>query len=520
MKCTPGLRPILRGGAAALTLAALTVCASPPDPDGGTTLIQGATVIDGSGAPGVEASVRIRGSVIEEIGDLSPAEGEEVVSGAGLVLAPGFIDTHSHHDRGLLDEPEATAAVSQGITTIVVGQDGGSRLPLDELFGDLEATPTAVNVASFVGHGTLRREVMGDDFRREATDEEIGRMADLLRDELRAGALGISTGLEYDPGIYSTREEVLALARVTAAEGGRYISHMRSEDRYFFEALDETIGIAQEVGLPVQISHVKLAMKGLWGRAPEVLAKLDEARAGGADITADLYPYEYWQSTMTVLFPDRDFTDREAARFALEELAPPEGMIIGNFAANSDLEGMTLAEIAEARGADPVTTFMDLIAESQAHARETGSAGESIVATSMAPEDIAAFMAWPHTNISSDGGLRGAHPRGFGAYPRVLGRHVRELGHLSLEEAVHKMTGLAAAHMGIHDRGIIRPGATADLVLFDPATVLDRATPSDPHRTAVGIRRVWVGGEVVYDEERGTTDARPGTVVKRRRPAA
>ena len=491
--------------------------AAPPDAD--TFIVEGATIVDGTGSPGYIGSVRVDGGVIAEVaaadGDdaLTPQNGEPVHDGSGLVLAPGFIDTHSHHDGGLLDELTALAVVSQGITTIVAGQDGGSRFPVADFFAALEETPAAVNVASYAGHGTLRRQVMGDDFRREATGEEVAAMQALLDTELASGVLGLSTGLEYDPGIYSSTDEVVALAMTAAAGGGRYISHMRSEDRALLEAVEETIEIAERARLPVQISHFKLAARGLWGQAADVLVRLDEARAAGLDITADVYPYEYWQSTMTVLFPERDFTDREAARYALEELVAPEGMLIGRFEADTALEGKTLAQIAGERGTDAITTYLDLIAESRA-ARDGGRGGESIVATSMTFDDIATLMAWPHTNVSSDGGLRGAHPRGFGAYPRVLGRYVRDEGRLGLEEAVHKMTGLAAAHMGLSGRGVLTAGAPADMVLFDPATVIDRSTTAEPHLTAAGIERVWVAGTVVY-EDGAVTGARPGKVLRR-----
>ena len=502
-----------------LLLPACGDAGTPPPAE--TFLIRGATIVDGTGSPAFIGSLRVADGVIAEVapddGDspLTPNDGEPVRDAANLVLAPGFIDTHSHHDGGLLDERTALAAVSQGITTIVAGQDGGSRLPIAEFFAVLDSAPAAVNVASYAGHGTLRRRVMGDGFRREATMAEIAEMQSLLEGELADGALGLSTGLEYDPGIYSSTDEVVALARTAAASGGRYISHMRSEDRALIEAVEETIEIARQARLPVQISHFKLAARGLWGRAAEVLARLDRARAEGLDISADVYPYEYWQSTMTVLFPERDFTDREAARYALEELVAPDGMIIARFGADTTLEGMTLAQIADRRGTDAVTTYIDLIAESRAARAEGRDGGESIVAASMTFDDIATLMSWPHTNISSDGGLRGAHPRGFGAYPRVLGRYVRDEGRLELEEAVHKMTALAARHMGLTERGVLEPGAAADMVLFDPATVLDRSTTAQPHLTATGIERVWVGGTVVY-EDGAVTGALPGVVLRRR----
>ena len=500
----------------------LSGCADPAPPSTAESfLVQGATIVDGTGTPGYNGSLRVTDGVITELAAadadnaLSPAQGEPVHDATGLVLAPGFIDTHSHHDGGLLEEPTALAAVSQGITTIVAGQDGGSRFPIADFFSALDTTPAAVNVASYAGHGTLRRRVMGDDFRRAATEAEIAEMQTLLEGELASGALGLSTGLEYDPGIYSTTDEAVALATTAAAQGGRYISHMRSEDRALLAAIEETIEIARRARLPVQISHFKLAARGLWGRVPKILARLDAARAEGLDISADVYPYEYWQSTMTVLFPERDFTDRATARYALEELVAPDGMLIARFGADTTLEGKTLAQIATERGTDPVTTYIGLIAESRAARAEGRDGGESIVATSMDFDDIATLMSWPHTNISSDGGLRGAHPRGFGAYPRVLGRYVREEGRLGLEEAVLKMTALAARHMGLAGRGVLEAGAAADMVLFDPSAVLDRSTTARPHLTATGIARVWVAGTVVY-EGGAVTGALPGLVLRRR----
>jgi len=249
--------------------------APPPEP---TLLIENVRAVDGTGAPAYDAAVRIRGGRIVAVGALSATAADTVVDGGGQVLAPGFIDTHTHGDDDVLDRPDALPAVSQGITTIVGGQDGGSFLPLADFFERLEATPVAVNVASYSGHNTLRREVLGRDFRREATGAEVAAMSKLLEEDLAAGALGLSTGLEYEPGIWSERGEVMALAKVTAAAGGRYISHVRSEDRWFEEALDEIIAIGRETGMPVKVSHFKLAMKRLWGEAPRLIAKLDAAR--------------------------------------------------------------------------------------------------------------------------------------------------------------------------------------------------------------------------------------------------
>ncbi|MFN2563764.1 MAG: amidohydrolase family protein [Gemmatimonadaceae bacterium] len=486
----------------------------PPSAASVATLITNAIVLDGSGAPGRRASVRIVGDRIADLGDLRARRGERVVDARGLTLAPGFIDTHSHHDRGLLEQRDALAVVSQGVTTIVVGQDGGSRTPLAGFFAQLERTPPAINVASYVGHGTVRSRVMGDDFRRAATPAEIDRMREMVRADMAAGALGLSTGLEYDPGIYSSRGEVLELARAVAPFGGRYISHIRSEDRAFWQAIDEIIAIGRDVRIPVQISHLKLAMRSLWGRTDSLLRVLDRARAAGVDITADVYPYTYWQSTLTVLFPERDFANRATAEFVLREVAAPDGLLLSRFGPDTTYVGKTVAEIARLRGSDPATTLMALIRETEEAERAGRPSAESVIGTSMDERDVARLIAWPHANICSDGELAGRHPRGFGAFPRVLGRYVREQPILSLPEAVRKMTGLGASHVGIRDRGLVAPGYFADLVLFDPATVIDRATPTSLRETSAGIRTVWVNGEVVYDE--GVTTRRyPGRVVRR-----
>jgi N-acyl-D-amino-acid deacylase len=476
-----------------------------------TTLIQGATIIDGTGKPRYQASVRVSGGRIAEIGKLRRKPGDTLVLGQGLVLAPGFIDTHSHHDRGLGDQPDAVAAVSQGITTIVVGQDGSSASSLRDFFSNLERSPAAVNVASYVGHGTIRSAVMGNDFKRAATAAELASMKALIGREMEAGALGLSTGLEYDPGINATKEEVLELARATAASGGRYISHIRSEDRWLWEAVDEVIEIGRRTGMPVQISHAKLAMVDWWGDAPKLLARLNKARAQGVRVTADVYPYEYWQSTLTVLFPERDFTNRKTAEFALKSLAPPEGLRISRYEPDKTLEGKTIAEIAKARGTDPAQTLMDLIAG----APKPGS--ESVIATSMKSSDVAALIAWPHSNISSDGLLTGGHPRGAGAFTRVLRQYVREQRLLTLEQAIHKMSALSATHVGLEGRGTIARGAPADLVLFNPRTVADRATLKHPRLLSSGVQGVWVNGKRVYANGRAT-GLRPGVVIRRRGP--
>lgn len=467
-----------------------------------STLIENARVVDGTGAPAIaKASVRIQGERIVAVGALKALPNERVVDAKGLVLSPGFIDTHSHHDRGMSKHRDMLPVVTQGVTTLILGQDGG-HTPLPQLFATLAAEPVAVNIATYIGHGTLRKEVLGDDFRRVATETEVQRMRELVRAGMQDGALGLSTGLEYDPGIYASKDEVLALATEAAGFGGRYISHMRSEDREVWQALDEIVEIGRRTGMPVQVSHMKLAMTDWWGQADRYLGVMDRARASGVKITGDVYPYEYWNSWLSVLFPDRDFDNRDTVRFVLKSLAPPDGLLILG-------QGMTVAQIAKARNLDPVDVVMNILADAQKAKTEVG-----VIGTSMRADDVAKLIAWPHSNICSDGNVGGKHPRGAGSFTRVLRQYVREQKLLTLEQAIHKMSGAAAEHMGLVDRGVIRAGAYADLVLLDPKTVTDRATLEQPALASEGIDKVWVNGTLVLEKNR-STGALPGQAVRR-----
>ena len=510
-------RRLLAASVIATAIATACTKSAAPVPARPGFLITNANVIDGSGSPARRASVRVEGDRIAAVGELATHSGETVVDAHGLTLAPGFIDTHSHADDDLFEHPEALAVVSQGITTIIGGQDGGSPIPLARYLDSLQKSPGAVNVGMYVGHGSIRDSVMGEDFKRVATPAEVDRMKAMLASEMQAGAIGLSSGLEYDPGIYSDPSEVIALAKVAASFGGRYISHIRSEDYAFWKAIDEIITIGRQAKLPVQISHTKLAMRDLWGHADSLVRILDAARKSGVDITADVYPYLYWHSTLTVLFPKRDFENRTSAEFALTQTSTPGGLLLGHYEPNPSYAGKTVAEISKLRGTDSITTLIDLIRDSEAMRKRTGHSSESVIGTSMVEPDVELIMKWPYTNLSTDGSLDGPHPRGYGAFPRFLGRYVRERKVMPLEEAVHRMTSLAAEHMGIKDRGRITPGMFADLVLFDPATVIDRATPAEPHLVSVGIARVWVNGAEVFADGK-TTTARPGKVIRRAVP--
>ena len=477
-------------------------------------IIRHATVLDGTGAPGLIADIGVRADTISFIGDLEKAEGKEIVDAKGLMLSPGFIDTHSHHGWGLRKQPDALAAVSQGITTIVVGQDGGSEVPLKKYFEHLVDSPVAVNIASYSGHNSIRRKVMGDDFKRKATPDEISEMKKILRLDMESGALGLSTGLEYDPGIYSAKEEVVELSKLLPEFNGRYISHLRSEDRYFHQAVDEIIEIGKITGVPVQISHFKLAMRKLWGQADEVLGKLNSARADGIQISADIYPYPYWSSTIRVLFPDRNFSDLNEAKLILSEVTSAEGILFSSYDPNPEYNGKTLAEVALIEKKSPELMLIELIRRLDECEKKNGDCDGSIVATSMDEADIEKLMQWPYTSICSDGASSGRHPRGFGAFPRVLSKYVREQKTLELPEAIRKMTDLSAQQMGLKKRGRIAVGNYADLVLFDAALIRDRSTTQKPQETAAGVVRVWVNGKPVYSMGK-TSGQLPGKVLSR-----
>jgi N-acyl-D-amino-acid deacylase len=474
-----------------------------PMPVPGTFLITNLQLIDGTGIPARKAAVRVQGKKIIAVGNLTAFEGEEVVNGQGKILAPGFIDSHSHIAGSLEKYPEALAALNQGITTIVAGQDGDGD-PIDSIKLSLVKTPAAVNVATYTGHAAIREKIMGaDNLSRPATNEELEKVKLLLRDELQKGSLGLSTGLEYEAGFYSNRHEVIELAKVAAAEKGRYISHLRSEDINLTEAIDEIIAIGREAKLPVQISHIKIALKDDWGTAPKLLAALQNARAEGIDITADCYPYDFWNSTLRVLFPKKDFTSLQGATYATDHLFDPEGSILVRFAPDSNYKGKTIAAIAKMRNETAAQTLLYLVAAAAEYAKQHPDAGgiEAIMGKSMAEEDVMSFLSWQHTNICSDG-ANGGHPRGYGSFTKILSRYVKEKKVMSWETAINKMTALAAEHTGISSRGIIAPGYYADLVLIDPETVKDNSSVQNPKALSDGIVKVWVNGVLVYHDKK------------------
>ena len=481
-----------------------------------STLISNAVIFDGSGDEPYEGSLRFDAATqrIVAVGDLEAIPGEAVFDAKGLALAPGFIDTHSHHYEDADKFRHMPGVLSQGITTIIRGMDGsaGNYQSVAEFNVAFEALPAAINVASFSAHNTIRQLVMGGDNRRLATPAEIDAMVELVAADMRAGALGLSTGLEYEPGIFSSTEEVIELARVAAASGGRYTSHLRDEDDRFVDAVNEIIRIGEDADIPVHVSHIKILDRFAWGTTDDVIDLLDAARLDGVEVSADIYPYERWASNLAVLFPDRDYSSVATAEYTLERTASAEDILLISYPANPAFEGMTVAEVAGITERDEVTTLLQLSQAAEDHRRETGE-DSGIIAKSMNNDDIAAFLRWPYMNICSDGS-HGGHPRGYGAFPRVLGFFGRELGVLTVPEAIFKMTARAADSMGISDRGRIKVGHYADLVLFDPDTIIDHATMKEPMLMSSGIERVWVNGRLAFDDG-APTDAFAGRLVRR-----
>ena len=498
-------------------------------------VIRGGTVFDGSGADGIEADVAIKSGRIAAVGPMLVGSRRDEFDARGLAVAPGFVDIHSHGDESLFADPRAESVIRQGITTIVVGQDGASNAPADrpltgitrsalgmngasESFADyfraVTTLPSAVNVASMVGLGTVRAMVVGQ-ADRPATPTELARMRALVEGALADGACGASTGLEYAPGSFASAEELAALCRPLVRRGLPYATHMRNEDDTLIEAIDEAIGIARTAQCPLQISHLKTSGPKNWHKIDDALGHIEAAKSGGMDVAFDRYPYVAYQTGLTNLFPiwaldggDEAFLARlavpdtapriRAATLAkVETIAGWNSVMISSVRDTSDraAEGRKFGDYAAASGTDPYDLAVAMLQRSHA---DVGT-----VVFAMSEDNLQRFLAHPLGMVCSDGGafaLEGPartghpHPRGLGAFPRVLGRYVRETHTLTLPQAIHKLSGFAASRIGLADRGRITPGAAADVVVFDPATVADRATFAEPFQYPVGIRLVVVNG--------------------------
>jgi dihydroorotase/N-acyl-D-amino-acid deacylase len=495
-------------------------------------VIRNAKIVDGAGGPWFRGDLAVKGDQIAAMGRLGKVEAEREIDAAGLVLAPGFLDIHSHSRGAILDHPDAENVVRQGVTTVVDGNDGGSPLPLGRHFDEVRKARPAVNYASFVGHGSIRREVIGNE-NRKATREEIEQMRALTRRAMQDGAWGVSSGLFYLPGMFASTEEVAALGQVASEYGGMHISHMRDEADHLLDSVKETIAIGEQGGLPTQVTHHKAVGKAQWGMTEQSLALVDEARKRGVDVTVDQYPYTASHTGTAALFPpwvQEGGKDKMLARLADPEQrararddvaksielnrggGDPKNIQFSTCGFDESLNGKTLADATTMAGRE--VTFANA-ADTAIEIQEKG--GCSAVYHAIGEEDVQRIMQHPAAMIGSDGGVvpfgEGVpHPRNYGTFPRVLGRYVRELGVIPLEEAVRKMTSLPAGRMGIWDRGLLRPGLKADLVVFNPDTIADKAEFGDPHHYAEGVEYVIVSGALVLDGGK-MTGLRPGRVL-------
>lgn len=471
-----------------------------------STLIVGGTVVDGTGGNPFIADLRIRAGQIIALGKLRREPKEVVINARGLVVAPGFVDAHSHADGGIEKDPTALSQITQGITTAVIGQDGAWREPVLSYGMRLNKARPAINFSLFSGHGGVRAQVMGDSYKRKATSDEIAKMAMLIDADMKAGALGLSTGLEYDPGYYSDTAELVALARVASKYGGMYISHMRDEGDRFGSALGELLSIGREANLPVQVSHIKLCTSAGWGKAGSFLQLMAQNQT-----SADIYPYLFWQSSISALTPSREWEKREIWEKALNDVGGARNVRLTSYSHESSWVGKNLAEIGTTTGRDTIEIIQEVLAKTKGPG---GSGEESVAVTAMHEPDLIRFMKSPRTMFCSDGAIGGSHPRGAGSFPRVLSRYVRELKVLSLPEAVRKMTSLPCEVFKLANRGLLAKSRVADIVVFDPKSIKDFATASDPKRLSIGMKFVFVNGTLTLNNGRLTSN-RAGQILKR-----
>jgi N-acyl-D-amino-acid deacylase len=513
-------------------------------------LIVNATLVDGTGAPGRPGVVAVRDDTIMVVGDLPPGDSGRVIDGTGLVLAPGFVDMHAHSDRTLLVDPAAESKVRQGVTTEVIGNCGMSPTPcvgsvaeeervklghwgvevtwrmMGQYLDVLADRGVGINVVALVGHGAVRRAAMGHAMR--APDAaELAAIRRYVAESMEGGAFGMSFGGIYPPSNYAATEELIEASKEVAAAGGIYACHMRNERERLLEAVEESIRIGRESGASVQISHHKASSPKVWGLVTESLKRIEAANAEGLDVTVDQYPYRASSTNLNAMMPAGahegglgalaarlDHPEERARILAdLRSDTPsgtganltPRDILVASCRTDPSLEGKTIAEIAEARGADPYETVLDLLLANQC---DIGA-----IYFSMSEDDVRYVMRHPLMTVGSDsasmviGGKSAEgkpHPRTYGTFARILGQYVRDEGVLTLEEAIAKMTGRSAAKLGLADRGTVEVGKKADLVLFSAERVREKSTYQDPHQYAEGVELVVLNGRVVVEGGRHT----------------
>lgn len=511
-----------------LVLCLFVVAARAADYD---LLIRSARVIDGSGNPWYLADIGIKGGKIAAIGKLASATADRTIDAANRVVTPGFIDVHTHVED-LEKVPRADNYLLDGVTSIVSGNCGGSKADLSAWFAALEKQGIGINLASLYGHNTVRREVMGD-ANRPATAEEIAKMQALVEKAMLDGAVGFSTGLIYIPGTYSNTEEVVALGKAAAKYGGVYASHMRDEGVDVLKAIDEAVTVGKQAGMRVQLSHFKIDNKRLWGASDKSIALVEKYRKEGVDVVVDQYPYDHSSTNLGITLPSWALADGAAA--IRERINSPESRarivkemkqivlgkgqknyeyaIVATFKPESAYEGKNISEINLMKGRPAtveaeIETILDLIL----------LGGAQMVYHSMGNEDVERILRYPNTAIASDGGVREfgvgmPHPRSYATNSRVLAEFVRRRNVITLEDAIRRMTSLPARTFGFRDRGQVREGLAADLLIFDPASIEDKATFQKPHQYTEGFDFVLVNGTPIVEDGK-LNDTRPGKILR------
>lgn len=497
-------------------------------------MILNGKVVDGSGNPWYYADVAIQNGKVVRVGNLKDATSKKVIDATGLIVAPGFIDVHAHIEGGETTTPTADNFIHDGVTSVVTGNCGGSNLNISDYFKRIDSVKTSINIATLIGHNTVRRAAMGD-VQRDPTSDELKKMEALVTDAMNAGAVGLSTGLIYIPGTYSKTEEVVALAQVAAQQGGVYASHIRDEGDKVTDAVNEAINIGRLAKIPVEISHFKVTYKPNWGRSVETIKLVEDARKEGLDVTIDQYPYVASSTTLDTTVPSWVFAGgRDSMKLRINDPATrvkiKKEMVatlkkkqlknysyaqVARYAPDTTFNGKNISEInliigRKAKPMDEAETILEMI----------GAINRTqMVYFSMNEDDLKRIMQYPFNMIASDAGIARfgsgmPHPRAYGTNARVLGKYVREQNVIRLEEAIRRMTSLPAQKFNLRDRGLLREGMAADIVVFDETTVGDAATFVNPHAYSTGFRFVLVNGEVVVDAGKHT-GVRSGQVLKR-----
>ena len=497
-------------------------------------LIKNGKILDGTGNSWFYGDIAIKNGEIMAIGHLSRYTAGKTIDATGLIVAPGFIDVHTHIEGEEQRNPFAQNFLFDGVTTVITGNCGSSNTDMASYFARLDSLKLSINVASLIGHNDVRKAVMGTAM-RDPSEEEMKRMEVIVEQAMKAGAVGFSTGLIYIPGTYSKTEEVVRLAKIAAKYNGVYTSHMRDEGDSVTEAIDEALHIGREAGIPVEISHFKCSGQNNWNRSKVTIAMIEAARREGLDVTIDQYPYTASSTNLGTLLPDWILADgqdsiharlsdaavqEKVAAYMLRHLAKRRLRhfsypVVANFKSDTSYNGKSIEEVNLLRGRkhkarDEAYTVMEMIKEG----------GAAMVFHGMSDSDVNRIMRYPFNMFASDGGIRilgqGApHPRSYGTNARVLGKYVREDHVISLEEAVRRMTSLPAQKFQLRNRGLLREGFVADIVVFDAATVKDLATYEKPHQYSTGFKYVLVNGQVVIDNEM-FTGVRSGVVVRGR----